>query len=85
MSKMKIGGSSIAVVVNNQDICRLILKKPVDGKYELKISFLKNEFDVNAYRLFANRPIHWKVDEPERLDISYHKGENNKPLTHLLY
>ena len=43
MSKMKIGGSSIAVVVNNQDICRLILKKPVDGKYELKISFLKNE------------------------------------------
>jgi hypothetical protein len=78
---MKIGGSSIAVVVNNQDICRLILKKPVDGKYELKISFLKNEFDVNAYRLFANRPIHWKVDEPERLDISYHKGENNKPLT----
>lgn len=81
MGKKKREQPSIAVVVNNQDICRLILKKPVDGKYELKISFLKNEFDVNAHRLFSNRPIHWEVDEPERLDISYHKGENNKPLT----
>lgn len=81
MSKSRKAKSSIAVVVNNQDICRLILGKPVNGKYELKVSFLENEFDVNAYRLFANRPIQWEVDEPERYEISYHKGENNKPLT----
>ena len=81
MVKKEVRESSIAIVADDQDICRLIFSKPEDGRYELKISFLKNEFDVNAYRLFANRPIHWNVDASRNHELSYHKGKDNKPIT----
>jgi hypothetical protein len=71
----------IAVVIDGMDICRIVPFKPVDGKYEMKIDFLSNEFDTKCYRLFSNRPIHWGVDNSKQSEITYHKGENNKPLT----
>lgn len=72
---------SIPIVVNGKDICRLIIHKPDTGKYEIKIDFLKNDFDVNVFRMFSFRPLHKNVKEPYNCDISYHRGENNKPIT----
>ncbi|MDK2811572.1 MAG: hypothetical protein PWR27_2281 [Petroclostridium sp.] len=80
MSKKK-KEEKIAVVIDGMDICRIVPFKPVDGKYEMKIDFLSNEFDTKCYRLFSHRPIHWGVDNSKQSEITYHKGENNKPLT----
>lgn len=80
MSKKK-KKDKIAVVIDGMDICRIVPFKPVDGKYEIKIDFLSNEFDTKCYRLFSHRPIYWGVENSKQSEITYHKGEDNKPLT----
>ncbi len=80
MSKKK-NEEKIAVVIDDKDICRIVPFKPVDGKYEIKIDFLGNEFDTTCYRLFSSRPIEIEIDGSDQLEVTYHKGENAKPLT----
>jgi hypothetical protein len=70
----------IAVVIDGKDICRIIPFKPSDGKYEIKIDFLGNEFNTSCYRLFSHRPIQWEIYDSKDLEVTYHKGENTKPL-----
>jgi hypothetical protein len=72
--------SKIAVVIGGSDICRLVPFKPADGKYEIKIDFLGNEFDVIYYTLFAVEPVKWNLNNSKQMEITYHKGENAKPL-----
>lgn len=75
---------SIPVVKSNKDICRLIFQSQENGKFDIKIDFLKNEYKVQLYRLFAERPIIWDVDNSENVNISYHHGAAPWPvLIHL--
>jgi len=79
MSKKK--DPKIAVVIDGRDICRIIPFKPVEGKYEIKINFLENEFDVIYYKLFSTERIKWELEDSTQLEVTYHKGENARPLT----
>ena len=78
MSKKK--KVKIAVVIDGRDICRIIPFKPVEGKYEIKVDFLGNEFDVIYYNLFSTEPIKWKLENSEQMEVTYHKGENARPI-----
>lgn len=80
MSKKK-KEEKIAVVIDGKDICRIVPFNPADGKYEIKMDFLGNEFDTSCYRLFSHRPIQWEINDSTHLEVTYHKGENAKPLT----
>lgn len=71
----------IAVVIGGKDICRIIPFRPVEGKYEIKLDFLENEFDVICYELFSVKPIEWKLQNSTQMEVTYHKGENARPLT----
>jgi len=71
----------IAVVIGDMDICRIVPFKPVEGKYEIKIDFLENEFNTKCYRLFALRPIEWEIIDSSQFELTYHKGDKGKPLT----
>lgn len=76
MSKKQI---SVPVIKNGKDICRLIFTKVGDGRYDLKINFLENAFQVQSYRLFSHRPIIWDVSGPQS-SMSYHYGRDNNPV-----
>lgn len=70
----------IAVVVDGKDVCRIIPFKPSDGRYDLKFDFLGNDFDTSCYRLFSHRPILWEIYDSNQFELTYHKGESDKPL-----
>ena len=70
----------IAVVVDGKDVCRIVPFKPSDGRYEIKFDFLGNKFDISCYRLFAPRPIQWEIFDSNQFELTYHKGESEKPL-----
>ncbi len=76
MSKTQI---SVPVIKNGKDICRLIFTKADNGRYDLKIDFLGNAFQIQSYRLFSHRPIMWDVSGTQN-SMSYHYGRDNNPV-----
>lgn len=70
---------SVPIIKNGKDICRLIFTKVDNGRYDLKINFLGNAFQVQSYRLFAHRPIIWDVSSPQD-SMSYHYGRDSNPV-----
>lgn len=76
MSKEQI---SVPVIKNGKDICRIIFTRVDNGRYDIKIDFLGNDFQVQFYRLFSHRPIIWNVSGPQD-SISYHYGRDNNPV-----
>ena len=72
-------GASVPIVKDGKDICRLIFTKADKGRYDLKLDFLGNSFQVQAYRLFSQRPIVWDVSESKN-NMSYHYGKDEKPV-----
>lgn len=70
---------SVPIVKDGRDICRLIFMKADEGRYDLKLDFLGNSFQVQSYRLFSHRPIVWDVAEPKN-NMSYHYGRNKNPV-----
>lgn len=71
--------SSIPVIKNGKDICRLIFTKADNGRYDIKIDFLGNAFQVQTYRLFSHRPIVWDISDPQN-SMSYHYGRDSSPV-----
>lgn len=72
---------SIPVVKQGKDICRLIFQKAEDGKFDIKLEFRGNPYQICTYRLFAFQPIVWNVENPQNVNMSYHHGVNGKPIT----
>lgn len=70
---------SVPIVKDGKDICRLVFMKADKGRYDLKLDFLGNSFQVQSYRLFSHRPIVWDVAEPQN-NMSYHYGRNKSPV-----
>lgn len=79
MSKRNGSQISVAVVKNGKDICRIIFTRADKERYDIKIDFFGNRFQVQSYRLFSYRPIVWNIAELEN-NISYHHGKDNKPV-----
>lgn len=71
---------SIAIVLNNKDVCRIIPFAPDNGKNELKINFLDNPYEVSCYPLFSREPLSVITPELQNYELTYHKGKNNKPI-----
>lgn len=84
MSKNK-NKISIPIVKQNKDLCRMIFQKAENGKYDIKLEFRGNPYQVYTYRLFSLSPIIWNIDDPQNVNMSYHRGANddNKVLIHL--
>ena len=70
----------IALVINNKDICRIIPYKSDFGKYDLKIDFLGNNFDITLYKLLNTQPIKYQVGDLPQREITYHKGTKEEPI-----
>lgn len=70
----------IAIVVDGIDICRIIPFNSDIGKYELKIDFLENEFEISLFKLFCKEPIKFELEDSPQREITYHKGTNEKPI-----
>ena len=84
MSKKKKNVIDIPIIKGDKDICRLLFRKKEEGKYDIKIDFRGNNFEVNTYRLFALMPITWNIKNPQKVNMSYHNGEYGYPvLIHL--
>ena len=79
MSKNK-NKISVPVVKQGKDICRIIFQNAEDGKYDIKFEFRGNPYEVYTYRLFSLSPIIWNVDNPQHINMSYHRGANNYPV-----
>lgn len=69
----------VSIVKDGRDICRLIFMKADEGRYDLKLDFIGNSFQVQTYRLFSQRPVVWDVAEPQS-NMSYHYGRNKNPV-----
>lgn len=75
---------NIPVIKHGKDICRLIFQKAEDCKYDIKLEFRGNPYQVCTYRLFSLSPIIWNVEHPQRVNMSYHHGAHEYPvLIHL--
>ena len=72
---------SIPIIKGDKDICRLIFQCGEAGKYDIKINFLENPFEVWKYRLFSWSPIIWNVEHPQHVEASYHRGRDGWPIT----
>ena len=70
----------IAIVLDGKDICRIIPFNSDMGKYELKIDFLENDFDITLYKLFCVEPIKLELIDSSEREVTYHRGANDKPL-----
>lgn len=79
MSKNKI---DIPIIKDGKDICRLIFTKDesMPGRYDLKLDFRKNVYEVWTYRMFARYPIIWDVENAENFSMTYHHGANDNPI-----
>lgn len=69
----------VPIVKDGKDICRLIFIKADEGRFDLKLDFLGNSFQVQTYKLFSQRPVMWDVTEPQN-NMSYHYGKNKNPV-----
>lgn len=72
----------IPIIKAGKDICRFIFTKDesMQGRYDLKIDFRKNIYEVWTYRMFARCPIIWDIENTENTSITYHHGDNNRPI-----
>ena len=52
----------IAIVVDGIDICRIIPFNSDIGKYELKIDYLENEFEISLFKLFCKESIKFELE-----------------------
>lgn len=83
MSKKK-KDEKIAVVLNGFDVCRIIPFKPAEGKYEVKVDFLRNDYQITCYKLFNSQPINVDLKDLHDTEITYHKGEkDHRVLIHV--
>lgn len=68
------------IVLDGKDICRIIPFGQEGGKYEFKVDFLDNEFDIYYYKLFSKEPIRVEINDSCNKEITYHKGNHGKPV-----
>lgn len=62
LSKKSKNKISIPIVKEGKDLCRMIFQRAEEGKFDLKLEFRNNPYQVYSYRLFALSPIEWKKD-----------------------
>lgn len=72
----------IPIVKDGKDICRLIFTRDeaMQGRYDLKLDFRKNLYEVWIYRKFARYPVIWDVEHSENVSMTYHHGANDNPI-----
>lgn len=72
----------IPIVKEGKDICRLIFTRDdaMQGRYDLKMDFRKNLYEVWTYRQFARYPVIWDVEYSENVSMTYHHGANDNPI-----
>ena len=78
MGKNKQNKISVPITRYGKDICRVIFQRNADGKYDIKFEFMGNSYQVNSYRLFSYEPIIWNVENPQNVNMSYHRGSDDR-------
>lgn len=78
MGKNKQSKISVPITRYGKDICRVIFQRNDDGKYDIKFEFMGNSYQVNSYRLFSYEPIIWNVENPQNVNMSYHRGSDDR-------
>lgn len=75
----------VAIIKNGKDIGRIIpFNMDSSRDYEFKISFLKNDYELNMYPFLSKAPEKFKLDDMTQWEISYHRALGLKPpIIHL--
>lgn len=69
----------VAIIKNGIDIGRIIPFNMEQGEYDFKISFSKNNYEVNMYHFLSKVPEKIELDDMTSWEISYHKSTILKP------
>lgn len=69
-----------AIIKGDKDLVRLIFTRADDNKYDIKIVFRGNPYQINTYRLFAFSPVNISVSDTANKEMSYHHGANGYPI-----
>lgn len=80
MSKNNDNKISFPVVKDSKDICRIIFQKSEFGKYDIKLEFLDNPYQISIYKLFNKNPEIINVEDFKTTNISYHSGSKDRQV-----
>lgn len=80
MSKNNDNKISFPMVKDDKDICRIIFQKAEFGKYDVKLEFLDNPYQVSIYKLFNKKPDIISVENFKTTNISYHSGSKERQV-----
>lgn len=69
----------VAIIRNGIDIGRIIPFNMEKGEYDFKISFSKNNYQVNMYPFLSKVPEKIELDDMTSWEISYHRSTFLKP------
>ncbi|SHK39665.1 hypothetical protein SAMN02745227_02169 [Anaerobranca californiensis DSM 14826] len=69
----------VAIIKNGIDIGRIIPFNMEQGEYDFKISFSKNDYEVNMYHFLLKVPEKVELDDMTSWEISYHRSTVLKP------
>lgn len=80
MSKRNENIIRVPIIKSDKDICRIIFQKSDNGKYDIKLEFMGNDYKVYVHKLFERNSVEINVKNPDSTNISYHRGKNNNPV-----
>ena len=76
--------STVPIVIDGKDIGRIIFSPKDEAQYDIKFNFLRQQFAVQVYNLFAWRPTVLFVPESDDVEVTYHCAQGEKdPTIHL--
>ena|GEM_PF-2308624 len=74
----------VAIIKNGIDIGRIIPFNKDESEYDFKISFVKNDYEVNMYPFLSSVPEKVELENMSSWEISYHRKTIMKPTVILL-